>query len=343
MPRIAGLAVLTLTMALAGCASAAPPATPAPRGAALLHWSALRHLTGVVDFSGPAADGSVTVAAGRSLFTLSRSGALAPFAQGPGGYVDTTGSEAYIATTGNAAVAGANCSFRAGQTFALRLGAHPGIILISSTGHASAFATLPARENPGGITWDAVGRFGHRLLVIDRGPVHTAVLAVNCAGGVQAIAPQGPRMEGGITVAPASFGRYGGDLIGPDEVSGRVYAIAPDGTVVTLIDPRLPVGGDIGVESTGFVPPGFAPGGFAYLADHFEPDAKYKGTDSILRLPGRALIAAGARPGDLLVATEGGARTVLVRCARACTVRYIGDGLPLAHAEGHIVFASGAP
>ncbi len=281
------------------------------------------------------------MAAGRSLFLLSRSGALTPFARGPGGYVDTTGSEAYIATAGNGAVAGAGCSFRAGQTFALRLGAHPGVTLISANGQARSFATLPAGLRPGGITWDATGSFGHRLLVIDRGPVHTAVLAVDCAGGVHAITTQGPRMEGGITVAPASFGGHGGDLIGPDEVSGRVYAIAPDGTVVTLIDPRLPVGGDIGVESTGFVPPGFAPGGFAYLADHAEPQAKYTGTDSILRLPGRALIAAGARPGDLLVATEGGARTVLVRCARACTVRDIGIGLPTSHPEGHIVFTGG--
>jgi hypothetical protein len=339
LPRVAGLTGLAVAVALAGCAAAPRPPAAAPRPAPLLHWSRLAHLTGVVDFAGPAADGSLTVAAGSSLFILSRSGALTPFARGPGGYVDTTGSEAYIATTGNDPVAGAGCSFQAGMTFALRLGSHPGLTLISANGQARPFANLPAGLRPGGITWDAVGSFGHRLLVIDRGPVHTAVLAVDCAGGVHTIAAQGPRMEGGITVAPASFGRYGGDLIGPDEVSGRVYAIAPDGNVVTLIDPRLPVGGDIGVESTGFVPPGFAPGAFAYLADHSEPDAKFKGTDSILRLPGRELIAAGARPGDLLVATEGGARTVLVHCTRACTVRYIGIGLAPSHAEGHIVFS----
>jgi hypothetical protein len=175
--------------------------------------------------------------------------------------------------------------------------------------------------------------------VIDRGPVHTAVLAVDCAGRVQTVAPQGPRMEGGIIVAPASFGRYGGDLIGPDEVSGRVYAIAPDGTVVTLVQPGLPVGGDIGVESTGFVPPGFGAGGFAYLSDHAEPAAKFKGTDSLLRLSGRGLIAAGARPGDLVVATEGGAQTVLVHCSGTCTVRDIAIGLP-AHPEGHIAFTT---
>ena len=76
---MAGLAGLIVTVALAGCASAAPPAAPAPHAAPLLHWSRFRHLTGVVDFAGPAADGSVTVAAGRSLFILSKSGVPSPF------------------------------------------------------------------------------------------------------------------------------------------------------------------------------------------------------------------------------------------------------------------------
>ncbi len=51
LPRIAGLAGLAVTVALAGCASAARPPAPAPRGAALLHWSRFTHLPGVVDFS----------------------------------------------------------------------------------------------------------------------------------------------------------------------------------------------------------------------------------------------------------------------------------------------------
>src|SRR5580700_7636507 len=161
LPRVAGLTGLAVAVALAGCAAAPRPPAAAPHPAPLLHWSRLAHLTGVVDFAGPAADGSLTVAAGSSLFILSRSGALTPFARGPGGYVDTTGSEAYIATTGNDPVAGAGCSFQAGMTFALRLGSHPGLTLISANGQARPFTKLPAGLRPGGITWDAVGSFGH--------------------------------------------------------------------------------------------------------------------------------------------------------------------------------------
>jgi len=109
-----------------------------------------------------------------------------------------------------------------------------------------------------------------------------------------------------------SFGRYGGDLVAPGETSGRVFAIGPDGSVVTLVVSGLPHGGDIGVESAGFVPPGFSAGGAAYLADRFSKGNRHPGTDSILRLPGQELISAGVRAGDLLVATEASARTIVV-------------------------------
>jgi hypothetical protein len=39
--------------------------------------------------------------------------------------------------------------------------------------------------------------------------------------------------------------------------------------VVTLVVSGLPHGGDIGVESAGFVPLGFSAGDAAYLADRF--------------------------------------------------------------------------
>ncbi len=55
-------------------------------------------------------------------------------------------------------------------------------------------------------------------------------------------------------------------------------------------------------------------------------------------LPGKALVSTGVRGGDLLVATEGGADTIRIRCRRACTARRVADGPPTAHAEGHIVF-----
>ena len=147
-----------------------------------------------------------------------------------------------------------------------------------------------------------------------------------------------PATEGGITVAPASFGRYGGDLIAPGETSGRIFAIRPDGTVATLAVSGLPRGGDIGVESTGFIPPGFNGSGPAFLADRYSKGNKHPGTNSILRFPGPELVKSGVRAGDLLVATEASAQTIVIRCATSCTVRHIADGPAITHAEGHIVF-----
>ena len=167
------------------------------------------------------------------------------------------------------------------------------------------------------------------------------MLAIDCAGGLHVITRHAPSMEGGMTVAPASFGRYGGDLIAPNEGTGRVYAIAPDGRVSTLAESGLPHGGDIGVESTGFVPPGFTSGDAAYLADRYSRGNRHPGTNSILRCPGPSW-PRPVRPGDLPVATEGGALTIAVRCARRCTVRQIAAGPAISHAEGHIVFTGPA-
>ena len=58
------------------------------------------------------------------------------------------------------------------------------------------------------------------------------------------------------------------------------------------------------------------------------------------------------RPGDLLVATEGGAGTIDVSCASVgsgpgaatgtrCETRPVATGPTVTHAEGHIVFATG--
>jgi hypothetical protein len=166
------------------------------------------------------------------------------------------------------------------------------------------------------------------------------VLAIDCAGGVRTITSHAPGMEGGIAVAPASFGRYGGDLIAPNETSGRLFAVSPGGTVVTLAVSGLPHGGDIGVESTGFVPPGFGGSDAAYLADRFSKGNRHPGTNSILLLAGSELIKAGVRAGDLLVATEASVRTVVVRCASSCRVKDIAVGPAISHGEGHIVFTS---
>jgi hypothetical protein len=333
-PRTGWLS-LALGLALAACSSGGGAGSgPVPPA----HWIRFRHLPGVVDLAGPGRDGGFTVAAAGRLFTLSQAGALRPFARGPGGYTAATG-EPYISMPAPGRVAGTQCTFPTSAIFAIRPSRPPSVIMIGADGQASRFVPLPRTLTLNGITADTTGRFGHALLVTARNGTGTTVLAINCTGAVRTITATAPHMEGGMSVAPASFGRYGGDLIGPDESTGRVYAIAPDGTVRTLVQSRLPHGGDIGVESTGFVPPGFSPGGSAYLADRFSRGNKHPGTNSILRLPGRELLGAGVRPGDLLVATEGSARTIDVHCAAACTVRYIAIGLAVSHAEGHIVFS----
>ena len=103
----------------------------------------------------------------------------------------------------------------------------------------------------------------------------------------------------------------------------------------------LPAGGDIGVESAGFVPIGFT--GFAYLADRSSPNSPTKGTDSILTLSAADVRDAGVRDGDLLIATEAVGRTIAVHCTPSCTVTKVGDGPEAAHPEGHIVFTSALP
>ena len=184
-----------------------------------------------------------------------------------------------------------------------------------------------------------VGRFGHRLLVTAGSDGGVIVFAIGCSGKVTTIARHDPPVEGGIAVAPVSFGRFAGDLIAPNEGSGRVFAIAPTGRAVTLVQSNLPSGADIGVESAGFVPIGFDSRDAAYLADRFSAGNPHPGTNSILQLRGSELIQTGVRPGDLLVASEGGASTIAVRCKRVVTVHHIADGPVVAHGEGHIRFS----
>jgi hypothetical protein len=264
-------------------------------------WAKFRHVPAVVDLAGPRGDGSFAVAAAGRLFILSRAGALRPFARGPGGYSTAIGPEPYLTLAGHGRVAGARCSFSSGMIFALQPGGHPGVIGIGADGQARRFASLPATASPTGITFDTTGRFGHRLLVTARDHAATTVLAIDCAGRARTITDHAPAMEGGIAVAPASFGRYGGDLVAPNETSGRVFAIAPDGTVTTLAVSGLPHGGDIGVESAGFVPPWFGASDAAYLADRYSKGNRHPGTNSILRLPGPELVKAGVRAISRLV------------------------------------------
>jgi hypothetical protein len=332
--------LVAFPLLLAGCGASGTAPTP-PRDSVAAHWTRFRHLNGVVDLSGPPADGRLYVSAAGRLFLLRPGRAPVPFARGSGGYRAGAGDEPYIAVSPSGRVVGGSCSLRSDDVYALALGSHPGLDVVDQHGHARRFANLPGGEVPKGIAFDTAGRFGRRLLVTGGAGNATQVFAVDCLGRVQTLTRSGPRVEGGIAVAPLSFGRYGGQLIAPDEKSGRVVAIDQRGGTRTIARSGLPTGSDVGIESAGFVPRGFTRAGAAYLADRGVPGNAHPGTDSILILRGTALARAGVAPGDLLLASEGGAETIAVRCRTTCTVRHVADGPHVAHAEGHIAFVPG--
>ncbi len=329
-----GLALMMAAAALfASSVAAAPPLT----------WERWQHIDGVLDLVGPRADGQVVVAAAGKLLMLDpASGQTQPFAQGPDGYANPNGGEPYIALSTGLAVTAAGCSFNRDDVFVLQLKPAGGVLRVDRDGHAHTFATVDGVDSLNGITMDTTGRFGNRLLVT--GPSHgvTVVAAIDCRGQIKHITDAGPVVEGGMAVAPAGFGSFGGDLIAPDELSGNIYAIAPDGTSTILVRSGLPSGGDIGVEGVGFVPPGFGGGGAAYFADRSTPGNPHPGTDTLLRLDARSLTGAGVREGDLLAATEGGATVIAIRCARTCLVTKLVEG-DTAHGEGRVLVVATRP
>lgn len=325
--------------ALWAVAAAPAPAMGAP---ATLNWARSLHVKGALDIVGPRSDGELVVAADGKLFLLDpATGARTQFAAGAEGYSRTSGGEPYIALSTGSRVAAAGCAFGPDEVFVLQLEPAGGVLRIDGQGRTHAFATVDGVATLNGITFDTTGRFGGRLLVT--GPSHgaTVVAAIDCRGQVTHITDAGPVVEGGIAVAPAGFGTHGGDLVAPDELSGNLYAIRPDGSSSVLARSGLPGGGDIGVEGVGFAPPGFAAGGAAYFADRSTAGNPHPGTDSLLRLDGKSLSGAGVHEGDLLAATEGGAAMVAVHCGQGCQVTQIATG-DAAHGEGHLLVTGGA-
>jgi hypothetical protein len=256
----------------------------------------------------------MVLAAGGRLWLLARSGAVRPFAPA---YRSNPGLEAYIALSPG------GC-FGRDSIYAIALSAPRGITAVSAQGHGRHFATIGARGLINGIAFGS-----GRLWVTVNHRKTTTVDAIDCHGRVTTITDRAPRVEGGIAVAPLSFGRFGGDLIAPDEIGGNIYAITPSGRTVLVARSGLPHGPDTGVESEAFVPPGRHE---ALLADRRTPGNRHPGDDVILRLP-------SPPAGALLVASEGGAETIAIRCGQAgCRVRRVADGPAETHAEGHIAF-----
>jgi hypothetical protein len=330
------MAALSLSLAIGACG-----ATASSEGAAatsLVHWSGVLDVKRVVDLAGPARDGTVVVATNGRLALLSPGGRLRAFARGAHGYSGSAGLEPYIAlSTGNRDRA-AGCGFGADVVYALRLDRTRGVTAVGAGGLAHDFVDLPGRGLENGIAFDATGRFAHRLLVTSVANKKTTVFAIDCRGRATTLTSSAPRVEGGISVAPESFGRFAGDLIAPDEITGNVYAIAPNGRSTLLAASGVAHGQDVGVESGGFVPAGFGPGWTALVSDRLTPRNPHPGDDLVLGLTGAALIRAGVRAGDLVLVGEGDGATVDIACAATCRVREIATGPAVAHVEGHVVF-----
>ena len=302
-------------------------------------WEHWQTIPAIFDVAGPRQDGSLVVAGNGVLYLVDTSGNVSPFARGAQGYAgEGGGAESYVTVSPGHAVTGAGCSFAPDDVFVLRLHAPLGITRVDAQGHASQFATVTGVDSLNGIAFDTAGGFGYRLLVSGPSKGKTAIAAIDCKGAVAFITQTAPTLEGGLAVAPAGFAPYGGDLMAPDELSGKIYAISPDGTVAVAAASGLPSGQDIGVESLAFVPRGFSLGGAAYYSDRGTPGNPHAGSDSLLRLTSPFLAGAGVHDGDLLGATEGGATMVDVRCNVACQVFSVVQTASTSHGEGHVAF-----
>jgi hypothetical protein len=320
------MAAVLASGSIASCGSAASGTVAASRTPHRARWTVFVHANRPLDVVGPRGDGSMVVAASGRLWLLHRSGSLKPFVVG---YRSPGGEEPYVALSPG------RC-FGKGIVYALRLQSGRGVVAITPGGHVRRFAGVNAPGLIDGIAFDQTGHFGAKLLVTVNHGTTTTVDAIGCRGGVQVITKTAPRVEGGIAVAPAGFGSFAGDLIAPDEQGGRLFAVTPQGKSFLVARSGLPHGGDIGVESEAFVPNASAD---ALVADRLTPGNPHPGDDVVLRLRAATLKSAGVRPGDLLVATEGGARTDDVRCGPGgCSVRHVADGPAIAHVEGHIGF-----
>jgi len=340
VPRAAGTAFALGVLAI----TAAVAAVEAPNGSPLT-WEQWHSEPGVVDVAGPLSGGAIVVAAGRHLLRLTpgavQSELSAAYATTP--FAPPTGSEPYIALAQGEST-GASCAFPRDTVFAIRPTTPSSVISIGPSGVVRTFVTLSGVGSLNGITFDTTGRFGYRLLVSGSlAGEHEAVVAVDCRGVATTLTRTAPRFEGGLTVAPASFAKFGGDLIAPDEISGRVLAIDAGGNATLIADSGVPSGGDTGVEGVAFVPPGFLAGGAAYTADRGTAGSPHPGTDTLLRLSASAFGAAGVHTGDMLLTTEASDRIVDIECGSSCTARTLGMGAAAAHGEGHLLLVAGNP
>ena len=240
------LSLAAAGLGAAGCGNAVTGKITARSAGQPAHWTAFAIADRPLDIAGPRRDGSVVLAAGGRLWLLSPSGSRTAFAPG---YRSPGGEEPYIALSPG------GC-YGAGTLYALHLTGGRGVAAVAAHGAPRRFSRLNAPGLIDGIAFDRTGSFRHRLLVTINHGQTTTVDAISCHGAVTTITRAAPRVEGGIAVAPATFGRFAGDLIAPNEQGGRIFAVTPGGRGMLVADSGLPHGGDIGVESEAFVAAG---------------------------------------------------------------------------------------
>lgn len=302
---------------------ATPTTEPVPP-----NWERWVSLPGVVDVVGPRPDGTlVAAAAGRLHLVDPATGTTTPF----GSYSTGPGPKSYIAMAAGRDVAGSGCRFEAGEIYALELGTPQAVARVDLDGTASRFVETPPVDALTGIAFDIEGRFGNQLLVAGRKANRTVLFSIDCRGRLKTLTETAPLMEGGMEVAPQLFGGHGGDLIGADETTGDVIFIRFDGTSGVLIRPDLPAGPDVGVTSVGFTAPGFiGRAGTAYVA----------GTDALWRVTPEEFSQVRIDENDLIVTTEAGGKTAVVRCRATCRTFPFGDAAG-ARVQGHVTVVLG--
>jgi Tol biopolymer transport system component len=97
--------------------------------------------------------------------------------------------------------------------------------------------SLPNGET--GITFDTVGTFQNRMILTDRrGPVYALDA---CGGTVSSLGDIGFQIEG-PTVAPLSFGVFGGQILMGNEFQDKVYALSAGGVISTVATTESPEG-----------------------------------------------------------------------------------------------------
>jgi hypothetical protein len=302
---------------------ATPTTEPVPP-----NWERWVTLPGVVDVVGPRPDSKlVAAAAGRLHLVDPGTGAATPF----GSYSTDPRPTGHIAMAPGRDVAGSGCRFEAGEIYALELGTPQAVTRVAVDGTPARFVETPPVDALTGIAFDLEGRFGNQLLVAGRKANRTVLFSIDCRGRLKTLTETAPLMEGGMEVAPQLFGGHGGDLIGADETTGDVIFIRYDGTSGVLIRPELPTGAGIGIGSVGFTAPGFiGRGGTAYVA----------GTDALWRVTPEEFSQVRIDENDLIVTTEAGGRTAVVRCRATCRTFPFGDAAG-ANVQGHVTVVLG--